>query len=82
MRDTYRAVLELLNHKFPEFRENELYLSGESYGGIYVPNLLKRLDQHIEEFKDDDSVFKPNLKGMLVINGMTNYTYEVYPAMF
>jgi len=25
--------------KFPEFLSNELFVSGESYGGIYVPYL-------------------------------------------
>ena len=49
MRDTYKAILHLLDNKFPELKKNELYLSGESFGGIYVPNLLKRFDQHIVE---------------------------------
>lgn len=25
--------------KFPEFKSNKLFVSGESYGGIYVPYL-------------------------------------------
>ena len=66
--------------KFPEFKSNDLYLTGESYAGIYIPNLLKRIDQHNTQYKEDISVFKPNLKGMLIINGFTNYSYDNGPA--
>jgi serine carboxypeptidase-like clade 2 len=36
--DTLAAVLHFFE-KFPNMKSNELYLSGESYGGIYVPYL-------------------------------------------
>ena len=33
------AALKSFYKKFPEFAKNQLYISGESYGGIYVPHL-------------------------------------------
>lgn len=33
------AALKSWYAKFPEFKTNELFVSGESYGGIYVPYL-------------------------------------------
>lgn len=33
------AALKSWYGKFPEFKANELFVSGESYGGIYVPYL-------------------------------------------
>jgi len=60
---------------------HDIYLAGESYAGMYIPHLLHEIDQHNEENKEDEEVFKPNLKGMLVINGVTNYKYDIYPGM-
>ena len=66
--------------KFPEFREHDLYISGESYAGIYVPFLANSIDLYNDEHKDDVDVFKPNLRGFMVGNGVTNYDYDCSPA--
>ena len=38
-----RAALEEFYRKFPEFADKKLYLTGESYSGVYVPLLAKKL---------------------------------------
>uniref|UniRef100_A0A8C4FFH8 Carboxypeptidase n=1 Tax=Dicentrarchus labrax TaxID=13489 RepID=A0A8C4FFH8_DICLA len=48
---------------FPEFNKNELFLTGESYGGIYIPTLAERV-------MEDASL---NLQGVAVGNGMSSY---------
>lgn len=64
--------------KYPEYKPNDLYLSGESYGGIYVPYMAWYIDQHNTTAGDD--VFKPNLKGFAVGNGVTNWKFDTAPA--
>lgn len=59
---------------------NELFISGESYAGIYVPKLMDRLDKYITVNKDKKEVYKPNLKGFMVGNGVTNWKYDTTPA--
>jgi serine carboxypeptidase-like clade 2 len=73
------AVLAFFE-KFPEFKTNDLYISGESYAGIYVPYLSYYIDQYNTTNIDNLDVFKPNLKGFAVGNGVTNYTYDCTPA--
>ncbi|XP_068171200.1 lysosomal protective protein [Antennarius striatus] len=48
---------------FPEFSGNDLFLTGESYGGIYIPTLAERV-------MEDASL---NLQGVAVGNGMSSY---------
>lgn len=40
--NNYLALKEFF-HLFPEFSKNQLFLTGESYGGIYIPTLAERV---------------------------------------
>jgi carboxypeptidase C (cathepsin A) len=68
--DNYAALLQWFA-KFPEYKSHDLYISGESYAGIYVPYLAWQIIEHGTQF---------NLKGIIVGNGVTNYTYDCQPA--
>jgi len=57
-----------------------LYISGESYAGIYVPQLALRIDRYITNAKPTD--WKPNFRGFMVGNGVTNWKYDCDPAYF
>ncbi|XP_071374654.1 lysosomal protective protein [Centroberyx affinis] len=60
--NNFLALKEFLR-LFPEFKKNELFLTGESYAGIYIPTLAERV-------MEDDSL---NLQGVAVGNGMSSY---------
>lgn len=40
--NNYLALKEFFR-MFPEFSKNQLFLTGESYGGIYIPTLAERV---------------------------------------
>ncbi|XP_026205573.1 lysosomal protective protein isoform X1 [Anabas testudineus] len=60
--NNYLALKEFYR-LFPEFSKNQLFLTGESYGGIYIPTLAERV-------MEDASL---NLQGIAVGNGMASY---------
>uniref|UniRef100_A0A3Q2P0S6 Carboxypeptidase n=1 Tax=Fundulus heteroclitus TaxID=8078 RepID=A0A3Q2P0S6_FUNHE len=60
--NNYLALKEFFR-LFPEYSSNELFLTGESYGGIYIPTLAERV-------MEDSSL---NLQGVAVGNGMSSY---------
>jgi carboxypeptidase C (cathepsin A) len=61
------------------FDKHDFYISGESYAGIYVPYLAKRVLDHNKrlEIRGEEEI---NLKGIIVGNGVTNWTVDGAPA--
>jgi carboxypeptidase C (cathepsin A) len=71
----------LLQDKFSALKNNDLWIGGETYGGIFVPQLARKIDQHIintRKFSQDAWV--PKLKGIVVGNGYTYYKYDGLPS--
>ena len=54
------AALKSFFEKFPHLKNNEFFISGESYGGIYIPTLAIRVVKN---------KFPKNFKGILIGNG-------------
>ena len=59
--DNYEAILKFLD-KFPVYTDNDWYVTGESYGGVYVPMLTERI------LSGQANI---NLKGFAVGNGVS-----------
>lgn len=57
-RENHLALRSFIQ-KFPQYKNNSLYLSGESYAGVYLPTLGELVDA-------DDEL---NLKGIAIGNG-------------
>ncbi|GAB2279919.1 Serine carboxypeptidase-like 25 [Dionaea muscipula] len=72
---TARDSLEFLLRwmmRFPRYRHRDLYLSGESYAGHYVPQLAREIIHYNAHY----SKYKLNLKGFLVGNAVTDNYYD------
>ncbi|CAL0302828.1 unnamed protein product [Lupinus luteus] len=69
--DTHHFLLEWFK-LYPEFLPNPLFISGESFAGIYVPTLAHEIVKGI------DSGVKPklNFKGYLIGNGVTDKKFD------
>ncbi|XP_078411602.1 lysosomal protective protein isoform X1 [Cetorhinus maximus] len=63
--NNYLALKEFFR-LFPEYSKNEFYITGESYGGVYVPTLAERV-------MIDHSI---HFKGMAVGNGLSSWEYN------
>lgn len=50
------GLVDFFTHKFPEFKKNRFYITGESYAGVYIPTLTKEILDHSDL----------NLKGIAV----------------
>lgn len=65
--DVYN-FLQAFFEAHPEFRENELYITGESYAGHYVPAVTSRIHQGNKAGEG----LTLNLKGFAIGNGLTD----------
>ena len=61
--EAYAHTLEAFYAGFPELKSNDLYLTGESYAGQYIPNIATYLLEHKSQLNI------PALKGIMVGNG-------------
>lgn len=58
--------------RFPQYKNRDLYISGESYAGHYVPQLA----QQIQDYNKKSSNPIINLKGFIVGNAVTDNYYD------
>eukprot|EP01063_Lacrimia_lanifica_P011412 TRINITY_DN1819_c0_g3_i1.p1 TRINITY_DN1819_c0_g3~~TRINITY_DN1819_c0_g3_i1.p1 ORF type:complete len:519 (+),score=217.84 TRINITY_DN1819_c0_g3_i1:53-1609(+) len=56
----HRAVTEIMKNVFPEWQKKDIFITGESYAGVYVPGL-------VNEFVKDPAGL--NVKGLAVGDG-------------
>lgn len=80
--DTFAALRDFYRG-FPELLTNDLYITGESYAGIYAPFLAYQIHSWNAE-KTAASKFNPTrptypLKGFIIGNGCTDWEYDTYP---
>lgn len=79
-RDMYRFV-QAFFAAHPALLSNEFYISGESYGGHYVPAIGNAVFQGNNNLQPGDVAV--NLKGLLIGNGLTDplIQYQYYPEL-
>ena len=61
---------------FPEYKENDFYISGESYAGIYIPYLVKEIINN-----NNKTNVTINLKGILIGNPYTFHPTDFEDSM-
>jgi len=69
--DSHNFLLNFFT-AFPSFQDNDFYIAGESYAGIYVPTLA----QQVMLGNSNKSNTLINMKGILVGNGVTDQVFD------
>ncbi|KAE9549174.1 hypothetical protein FO519_007622 [Halicephalobus sp. NKZ332] len=61
----HKALVHFFTEKFPEYKNNDFYITGESYGGVYVPTLAVKVAADKTNF--------PHFKGIAIGNGFYSF---------
>ncbi|KAK4477571.1 hypothetical protein RD792_016804 [Penstemon davidsonii] len=69
-KDSLQFLIRWLD-RFPRYKNREIYLTGESYAGHYVPQLAREIVNYNANTKH-----KINLKGFMVGNAVTDNYYD------
>ncbi|XP_075670872.1 serine carboxypeptidase-like 25 isoform X1 [Castanea sativa] len=69
-KDSLEFLLRWLD-RFPRYKQREVYITGESYAGHYVPQLAKEITMYNKHSKHPI-----NLKGIMVGNAVTDNYYD------
>ncbi|CAI2358246.1 unnamed protein product [Caenorhabditis sp. 36 PRJEB53466] len=75
--DNYNSIKDFFFNIFPEYQNNSFYITGESYGGVYVPTLSKLL---IEKISAGD--IQLNFKGIVIGNAELTTKFQVNSVIF
>ena len=67
------AVKDFLNEF--DLKGRDFYISGESYTGVYIPFLATHM------LEDTYTTDKVNLRGVLIVNGLTDFDTDVERCM-
>ncbi|KAL6621204.1 hypothetical protein ACP70R_033636 [Stipagrostis hirtigluma subsp. patula] len=70
--DTYIFLVNWFN-RFPQYKTNDFYISGESYAGHYVPQLAEVVYERNKHLEASQRI---NLKGFIVGNPETDDYYD------
>jgi serine carboxypeptidase-like clade 2 len=74
--ENLQAMIEFFR-KYPSFKNNDFYISGESYAGIYVPTLAWNIVNYNKSVVASQRI---QLRGILVGNGVTDWSVDTQPA--
>merc|ERR1712241_1286021 len=76
----FHAFLQEFYKQLPQYKNNTLFITGESYAGHYIP----AISNHIwEKNQEGNGNFEIPLRGLAIGNGLTNteIQYTAYPDM-
>ena len=55
---TFHAIKTWFLSEFPSFQANDIYILGESYAGIYIPEIVKQILAYNKNIENKSDIFK------------------------
>ena len=75
--ENFQALMSFFR-KFPSFKKNDFYISGESYAGVYIPRLAEKIIDYNAAAITSEKI---KFKGFAVGNALTSWTYDITNAL-